>query len=121
MSRQSRDHPPKRTLSLGEHVRRGLREAHAWRPTSFYMLLATPVVLVLAAHMFEYRSDPLRFASVLSLLFVFFGLVAGRALLDVLQISRRRLSVQRQDWEETLGDARFLDTLREIRDLERGK
>jgi len=93
-----------------------MREAHAWRPMSFYMLLLTPLVLALGAHMFRHQDDPFRFASVLALLFVFFGVVSVRAVKDVFQISRRRLDVARQNWAETLGEPDFLETLREKRD-----
>jgi len=115
MSRDAND-KLRRPRTLGEHVRLGLSEAHAWRPASFYMLLAMPVVLALGAHMFRYQDDPLRFASILALQFVFFGIVAGRAIKDMFQISRKRLSVARRDWEETLGEARFQDKLRANRE-----
>ncbi len=105
---EQEDKTPK---TLWAHLRRGLRDARSWRPSSFYFLLATPLVLLLAAHMLQYRDNPKRFALVLALLFVFFGVLLIRALMDLLDITRRRLREERKSFQETLGDREFLDQL----------
>jgi hypothetical protein len=93
------------------HVRRALREAHAWRPTSFYMLLATPLVLLLARGLVGQRDDIFQLWLGFSLLLFFFGVVAVVALVDVIEITRRNLREHRATFMETLGDADFTATL----------
>lgn len=61
----------KRSRTLGEHIRQGLRDAHARRPVSFYMLLSIPVVLVLCVHLFRDPENPRRLALGLTVLIVF--------------------------------------------------
>jgi hypothetical protein len=105
--------PPefKPVKTLGMHVRKALREAHVRRPTSFYLLLATPPVLLLGLHMVRLRETPVQMALVLSAIFLFFGFIILRAILDVLKISRKHLSERKSSFRETLGDPEFLDEL----------
>ncbi len=102
---------PKSSPTLRMHVRRALREAHAWRPTSFYMLLATPLVLLLARGLVGQRDDIFQLWLGFSLLLFFFGVVAVVALVDVIEITRRNLREHRATFMETLGDEDFTTTL----------
>lgn len=97
--------------TLGMHLRRALRVAHEWRPTSFYMLLATPPVLVLALALLRQRDAPFQLWLGLSLLFLFFGAVSAVALMDFFEIARKRMRAERDTFQETLGDAAFIATL----------
>ena len=97
--------------TLRGYFREALRQANAWRPVSFYFLLAIPVVLLLGAQMFRFEDNPARFALVLSLTFVFFGIVLLRAVMDLFEISRRSLREHRNTWAETLGEAEFIQEL----------
>lgn len=112
----------KASKTLSEYVRNALREARARRPASFYFLLAIPLVLILGVHMIEFRENPVRFLLVLSLLFLFFGIVALRAVADLFDIARRH--VREKPFQETLGDADFISELgnrvREERDRQEG-
>lgn len=101
----------KSSPTLGMHIRRALREAHAWRPTSFYMLAATPIVLLLARGLVAQREDPFQLWLGLSLLLCFFGVVAFVALVDFVEITRRHLREDRATFMETLGDATFASDL----------
>lgn len=108
--------------TLGEHVRRALRVAHAWRPTSFYMLLATPVVLTLGARLLSQRDDPFRLWLGLSLLLAYFGAVCAIALVDLVRITRKRLRAERANFQETFGDAGFVSALgRRVRENALGR
>jgi hypothetical protein len=102
--------PPK---TVGAHLLRAFREAHARRPASFYLLLAIPLVMLLGFHMVLFTGNPKRFAFILSLLFIFFGVAVFRALLDAIEIARSHFSGQRQVFRETLGDDDFMRTLGE--------
>lgn len=97
--------------TLRGYIREALRQAHTWRPISFYFLLAIPVVTVLGTQMFRFEDEPARFALILSLMFIFFGVVLLRAVMDLFEISRRRLREDRAAWTETLGDAAFIEEL----------
>lgn len=98
---------PRRSRTLREHLRDGIVAAHRRRPTSFYMLLITPVVLLLGVQMAQFRNQPWRFAAVLALLFVFCGVVLFLAVIDIFEISRRHLREHRDVFRETLGDEEF--------------
>jgi hypothetical protein len=97
--------------SLGAHVLRAMRVAHAWRPTSFYMLLATPLVLLLAVGLLNQRESPFRLWLGLSLLLLFFGAVCAVALMDFVEITRKRLRAERETFRETLGETDFIAAL----------
>ena len=102
--------PPPPTESEGP-VRRAVRHAFARRPASFYMLLAIPVVMLLAVPLFEYREDPRRFAFLLAMQFIFLGIVLVRALLDLIEIGVRRYKEERDNFKNTLGEEAFYEEL----------
>ncbi len=109
----SQDSAPemKSSPTLGEHIRTALRRSHAWRPTSFYLLLAVPVVLYLGADMFRHPDDPYRFALGLGMLFIFFGVLLLRAVLDIFEIVRKRMHAENDNWRKTLGEQDFINEL----------
>ncbi len=103
------DSTPEKTI-VG-YMMEALREAHAWRPASFYLLFAIPLVMLLGLHMVFFVDNPRRFAFILSLMIVFFGVVVFLALLDVAEIARKNLAGKRDMFRETLGDASFIHEL----------
>lgn len=112
---------PKAPRSLREHFREAFKRSRAWRPVSFYLLLAMPVVLLLGVQMLRHREDPRRFALILALLFIFFGILVYRALMDVLEIGRKNLAEQRRTYKETLGAEEFVSKLGNRVDEKRNK
>jgi hypothetical protein len=84
-----------------------LRRANASRPMSFYLLLAIVVVMTLGTQLVYFREDPKQFALYLSLMLLFFFVVAFRAVLDFFDIVRRHLHEQRDVYRNTLGDEDF--------------
>jgi len=106
---------PKPIRTLRQHFWNGIVTAQRRRPASFYMLLAIPVVLVLALGLFQAQNDPKRFAFGLSILFIFLGVVLIRACRDIFMLMRVHLAESRQSYRETLGDEEFLETLRNSR------
>ncbi len=101
----------KRPKTLWGYVRKGFVDAHQRRPISFYLLLLIPVVLLLGAHIGTYRQSPLRFAGLLSLMLVFFGVVVARAVNDLFALCRKHLREKRAVYQETIGDPEFAETL----------
>lgn len=101
----------KKSITLREHFVGALRKAHRWRPSSFYLLLATPVVMLLGAQMIEFRGEPKRFVFVLALLLLFFGIVFVRAIMDIVEILGRRHAEERKGYIETIGDTGFVQEL----------
>mgnify|MGYP005847085325 CR=1 FL=1 len=107
---ESRDNiPPMKTL--GGHFREALKRTHENRPTSFYMLLAVPAVMVLGVPLAGFREDPKHFAFMLAIQFVFLGIIFLRAVFDVFEIGRRILREDRKNFKETLGDEDFVSEL----------
>lgn len=82
-----------------------------WRPISFYLLLAIPIVMLLGLQMITSFDNPRRFALVLSLMFLFFGILVLRAIMDLFEIARRRLREERNSFRDTLGEKTFTDAL----------
>lgn len=78
-----------------------------WRPTSFFLLMAIPVVMMLGLQLAVSMGDPRRFAMVLALLFAFFGLALLHGVLDLFDILRRRLREDRDAYRDTLGEPGF--------------
>lgn len=107
------DGEPKPVMTLGMHVRRAWRTISERRPTSFYLLLAIVVVLLLGLQIAEYRENPARSVFVLCCLFVFFFAVMVFAVLEAGQIVRRHLKERRELWQSTLGEEKFLAELGE--------
>ena len=75
------------------------------------MLLLFPVVLLLAAEMFD-RVTLDKFFLLLSLLFAFLGVVLYRGCMDILDIARQLLREHGESYRETVGDQEFLEKLR---------
>ncbi len=106
-------HPalPKQLITLRAVFWRAFVEAHRRRPRSFYLLMATPPVLLLGAHMFDYQDNPLRFAMILGAIVLFLGVLLLQAALDTMQILRQEYQDRRSSYLETLGDNEFLEKL----------
>lgn len=102
--------PPIRTF--WQHIWQGIRRWHANRPTSFYLLLAMPVVLLLGVQLARSHNDPKKFFLFLALLFTFFLVVLLRAIVDFIEITRKHLAEQKRVFRATLGEADFLETLK---------
>lgn len=78
------------------------------------MLLAIPLVMLLAVPIFlRWDDNPLRLAGVLTLLFVFLGVVLLRAVMDIFEIGRKNLTEKRDTFRTTLGEDAFLHRLGE--------
>jgi len=86
---------------------------HAARPVSFYLLLTIPVALLLGARMGQVRDQPKQFALYLILLFVYFGVVLIRAVIDLFEIGKRHFYERERLYGSTLGEPEFLDKLRD--------
>lgn len=102
---------PKESPTLGRHFSRAFRRSNAARPTSFYLLLAIIVVMILGTQLVYFRNDPQEFALYLSLMFVFFFVVAFRATLDFFDITRSHLREQQALYRNTLGEQEFTSEL----------
>lgn len=102
---------PKEVKTLGMHVRKAWRTISEARPTSFYLLLAIVIVLLLGLQIAEYRENPKHSVFVLVCLFVFFFAVMVFAVLEAGQIVRRHLRERRELWQTTLGEEEFLSEL----------
>ncbi|MFP4502986.1 MAG: hypothetical protein ACLFTT_18485 [Candidatus Hydrogenedentota bacterium] len=87
------------------------QEGKRRRPTSYFLLLAAPLVLILGLQLVISQETPRRFVLVLACLFAFFGLAVLHALLDLLSISRQRLREERNAYRNTLGDRSFMREL----------
>ncbi len=108
---EPRDGEPKPSMTLWMHVQNAQRRIAEHRPTSFYLLLAIVVVLLLGLQIAEYRDNPARSTFVLGLLFIFFFAVMVFAILEAGQIVRRSLREKRELWQSTLGEEAFLSEL----------
>lgn len=109
MAKRPEDREPPRTL--GDHFRYAAQQRRAWRPVSFYVLLAIPLVLIFAVPAFYHPDDPTKFALHLILLFVFLFVMLLCAVVDVAEIAKRHLKERRATWQETLGEEEFVDKL----------
>lgn len=93
--------------TLKRHVAQAVRRSNAARPMSFYLLLAILVVTILGTQLVYFRNDPKEFALYLSLMFVFFFVVAFRATLDFFDITRNHLKERQALYRNTLGEQEF--------------
>jgi len=100
-----------RPRTLAGYFAAAFREAHARRPLSFYLLLSIPVALMAGAHMLEMQENPARFALLLSAMFVFFGIIVLRAIMDMADIARKHHVAERETWSATIGDPKFAGDL----------
>lgn len=110
---------PDYTPTLREHFVRAIRESNRKRPMSFYLLFAILVVVLLGSQFVHVTEDPKRFALFLSLNFVFFFVVACRAIVDFFEILRGHFRESKELYTSTLGDDEFVKTLGEA--VERGR
>lgn len=101
----------KRVRSFWDYFRHGFVEAHRRRPQSFYLLLLVPVVLLLGIHISDYRESPLRFATLLTLILVFFLVIAIRAFNDIFMLIRKHRSDKRAIYLDTIGNRDFVEKL----------
>ncbi len=97
--------------SLWGYVKEALRRQHARRPVSFYLMLAIIVVLLLGLQMAHYRHDAMRFALVLSAMFIFFFVVLWRAAIEFFEILRRGYREEQELYRRTLGNPEFAEEL----------
>jgi uncharacterized membrane protein YesL len=105
------DNEIKRVRTFWDYFRHGFVEAHKRRPQSFYLLLLVPVVLLLGIHISDYRESPLRFATLLTLMLVFFLVIAIRACNDIFLLYRRHRSDKRAIYLDTIGNRDFVEKL----------
>ncbi len=101
----------RRPRSLWEYFGKGFIKAHKRRPLSFYLLLLIPVVLLLGVHIAEYRDAPTRFATLLTLMLVFFWLITACALSDLFGLYRKHLRERCAVYRDTIGDPEFAQRL----------
>ncbi|HDP33680.1 MAG TPA: hypothetical protein ENN29_01070 [Candidatus Hydrogenedentes bacterium] len=105
-----------RSKTLWEYIIKGFIEAHKRRPLSFYLLLLIPVVLLLGAHIADYRDAPLRFVTLFALMLLFFWLIIVWALNDLFTLYRKHRSERRAVYLDTIGNPDFAATLgKEVR------
>jgi len=97
--------------SWGRGGRAALWRGFWGRSFSFYMLLTMPLVLMLALPLLVKERRAAYFATILTLLFVFFGIVLLRAVMDIFEISRKQLSEHRRNFQSTLGEDDFMHAL----------
>lgn len=94
-----RDDRPPDTIS-GMFWRR-LRAWRPRRPVSLFLMAAMLVVLVLGAQVWYVIDDPKGFAFFLSLYFVFFFVVIGRATVDMFDIVREHVRDRERLFRDT--------------------
>lgn len=107
--------------TLREHLWYGFKQAHKRRSISFYMLVLMPVVLMLGLQMAELRDQPWRFAGVLTLLFLFCGVVLCLAVADIFRGIRIHLREHHAAFRDTLGDEEFFKELSDRASQQRGR
>jgi len=108
-----RDRTPSKPPPAAVGFLQALINSQPRRPHSFYMLLAIPFVLLLSMHAFLNREDVYMLAFGLSILFIFFGVLLVRAIMDVLEITRFHLRESGRAYRETLGSKEFTHELGE--------
>lgn len=89
------------------YFRDGFIAAHKRRPVSFYLLLLIPIALLLGAHIADQRQSPGRFATLLSLLLLFFWLITVHAFNDLFRLLRKHRIEKRAAYLDTIGDPDF--------------
>jgi len=97
--------------TLWGFFKEAFRRQNARRPVSFYLLLAIIAVMLLGLQMARYRDDPLRFALVLSGMFIFFIVVVWRASVEAMEIIRESYREEREVYRSTLGKREFAEEL----------
>lgn len=90
------------------------RELRAWRPrrpVSLFLMGAMLVVLILGAQVWYVIDDPKGFAFFLSLYFVFFLVVIGRAVADMFDIAREHMRDRERIFKDTFATDGFAEEL----------
>ena len=105
------EHPDHSSKDAGNPFFKALRASRMRLPVSFYLLIAMVVVLVLGAQMVLVREDPKRFAFYLTLMFIFFFVVMFRAVVDVVEITRKHFRERENLFHDTLVDSDFVSEL----------
>lgn len=109
MRDRNRDERPPDTLS--GLFWRGLRSWRPRRPVSLFLMAAMLVVLVLGAQVWYVIEDPRGFAFFLSLYFIFFLVVIGRATVDMFDIVREHMRDRERLFRDTFADDGFSQEL----------
>ena len=100
-----------RPVTLRGYFMKALRESNRRRPASFYLLFAIIAVLILGSQIVYVKDDPKRFALFLSLNFLFFFVIAYRAVVDFVEIMREHFRENETAFRSTLGDEEFVKEL----------
>jgi len=90
---------------------RGFRAWRPLRPVSLFLMGAMLVVLILGAQVWYVIDDPKGFAFFLSLYFVFFLVVIGRAVADMLDIAREHVRDRERIFKDTFANDGFAQEL----------
>lgn len=98
-------------MTLMGYFIKSIRESSRHRPASFYLLFAIIAVLILGSQIVYVKDDPKRFALFLSLNFIFFFVVASRAIVDFFEILRRHFRERDVAFRSTLGEEEFVREL----------
>ena len=105
------EHPDHTSHGLGIRILRAIRRSQNRLPVSLYLLIAMVAVLLLGTQIVLVREDPKRFAFYLALMFIFFFVVMFRAVVDVVEISRKHFREREDLFRNTLGDTDFVSEL----------
>ncbi len=97
--------------TLWSHVQKAWRARSRYRPVSLFLLFAIMIVALLGLQVVDLRDNPKKFALFLSLNFLFFFVVIGRAIIDCIEILKRSLKDRRDLYDTTLGDREFTTEL----------
>lgn len=82
-------------------VLRELREWRPRRPVSLFLLVTMVIVLLFGAQIWYLIDNPKGFAFFLSLYFIFFLVVIGRAVADMFDIAREHLRDRERIFRDT--------------------
>ncbi len=91
-----------------------MRAVRGWRPrrpVSLFLMGAMLVVLILGAQVWYVIEDPKGFAFFLSLYFVFFLVVIGRAVADMFDIVREHVRDRERIFKDTFANDGFAQEL----------
>lgn len=101
------DHP----ITLSGVVLHQLREWRPRRPVSLFLLVTMVIVLLFGAEIWYLIDSPKGFAFFLSLYFIFFLVVIGRAVADMFDIVREHLRDRERIFRDTFANDGFSQEL----------